>query len=429
MLTGEEEKLLTCIRPDRVVATCAQLVRIPTTSPYSGDAAPSGELQGQLCVERLLTDMGAATERLECSDEALCQPGVTVPTGRISNDRPNIIGTLCLGDGDGPTLVLDAHIDTVSAERYDGDPFSGTIADGFLWGRGAADDKGGIAVMLEAMRVLSEAEVACRGQVLCCSVVDEECDGGGRGSLSCLAHLANVDAAVIIDGSTGGIWSGCSGVVTADVTVRGKAGHAATGGSVNAIEKAATLLPALEQFRQERGSVPGAVNLGVFHSGTHPANVPDMASLGLNIRTTLEDMAAACKRYGLRSGRTVREHFERSLLQVALADPFFCERPPEIRWVKDLPATICPDGGTHFLDLAAEAYKDASASDAPVRVEPLLGWGDICHFHNAGIPAVGIGPGLPGAAHSANEKVSVEDLVQTARALTLLVFRFLNGPV
>ncbi|MBT3381750.1 MAG: M20/M25/M40 family metallo-hydrolase [Lentisphaerae bacterium] len=422
MLTQTERTLLKHVDRERLVESCAELVRTPTVNLYSGDRNPPGELAGQLIVERTLQQLGARTERVECPEDILGQNGVLGPSGRIRAGRPNIIGTLPFGSGGGPTLLIDAHMDTVAVDHYDGDPFAGDVRDGCLWGRGTTDDKGGVAVMLEAVTALQNAQLDLNGNIVCCSVVEEECDGGGRGSMTCIDHLAKPDAAVVIDGSFGSLWNGCTGVVTAHVKVSGRAGHAAYGNSVNAIEKAVSLLNALRRFRELRGDRPGDFNLGTFHAGDHPANVPDEATFGMNIKTDIEDMQRGERECGLWSGKTVRNLFDQCIAEAVSGDEFFQESPPETSWVKDLPASLCRPEHRWVIDSMEAAFEDVCSAKPSVTL--LGGWGDIAHFLNSGIPSVGIGPGSPGVAHSASESVNIEHLHKTAEMLTLFIHRF-----
>jgi acetylornithine deacetylase len=419
-----EKSVLDAVRVQRVRDLCIDLVRTPTVTPYSGDAQPAGELAGQLKVEECFRSMGAQTCRIDCVDSAFEPAGVLAPHGRQVHERPNVVGTFVFGDGNGPTLLLDAHMDTVAVDRYDGDPFAGVVKDGFIHGRGASDDKGGVSVMIEAVRALLDAGCEYRGRIVCCSVVDEECDGAGRGSLSCIVQLPRPDAAVVIDGSSGGLWNGCTGVVTAEVRVPGRAGHAALGNSVNAIEQAVKLFPAFSRFREARGDRPGDFNLGLFHSGDHPANVPNDARLAMNIKTTLEDMAASEAKYGTRNGRTVRDLFDACIAGQAASDPLLQELPPAVRWIKDVPAARTGSEGQALLSMATACYRAATGEEP--RIDLLAGWGDVAHFINAGIPAFDIGAGWPGAAHSASEKVRIGDLANTARTVALLAHRFLR---
>lgn len=424
MLTAQESALLVGVDEARMIALCQQLVRIPTVNPYSGDRAPAGEWEGLLAIEAVFKAMGATLSRLPCDDEAFARYRVLAPRGRQVEKRHNVVAEFVLGDGQGPTFLLDAHMDTVAVDKYDGDPFAGEWRDGCLHGRGTTDDKGGITVMVEAVRMLLAQPEGRRGKLVCCVVTDEESDGSGRGSLSCIAHLPKPDGALVIDGDCNCLQDGCTGVVTARVAVPGRTGHAAYGG-LNAIEQAFKLLPALARFRELRGDRPGMFNFGVFQAGDHPANVPATAQLAFNIKTSLEDMRAAEARDGVDSGVLVRELFERCLAEAVAADETLRQLPPVVTWVKDLPATSTAAVAPDYLDFGQGAYLDATGT-VPV-VKPLGGWGDLAHFLRAGIPTMGIGPGTLGVAHTASERVAVADLVKTAKAVALMAARFLRA--
>ena len=424
MRDATEQRVLEAVNRDRVTELCRDLVRIPTVNPYSGDRNPSGELAGQEHMEAVFKDMGADTERLECIRGAFEEAGVLAPGDRVSGDRPNIIATFKLGNGEGPTLLLDAHMDTVAVDTYAGDPYSAELRDGCIHGRGSSDDKGGLSVMIEAVRAVLDSGAPCSGRLVCCSVVDEESNGSGWGTLSCLQHLPRPDAAIVVDGSTDGPYKACTGVITAEIIVKGKSGHAAYGNSVNAIEKAVAICPAFDRFRAERGDTPGEFNLGTFHSGNHPANVPCDATLGMNIKTSLDDMRAAEAATGKWSGGLVRELLEKHVRSVAETDPFLRDNPPLVRWIKDLPSAETEEAGEPFPQLVAQAFQDVRGE--PTVFGTLGGWGDMSHCIRAGIPTIGCGPATHGVAHSAAERVATEDLYRTSQALALIISRFLG---
>jgi acetylornithine deacetylase/succinyl-diaminopimelate desuccinylase-like protein len=97
--------------------------------------------------------------------------------------RPNLIARL-RGPEDGPTLCLLGHVDTVLAnpDEWTHGPWSGDVADGFLWGRGALDMKSQVAAEIAAAVALARSGWRpSRGELLICSVVDEE-TGGALGA-------------------------------------------------------------------------------------------------------------------------------------------------------------------------------------------------------------------------------------------------------
>ena len=117
--------------PQLAVDLLRRLVQIDSVNPT---LVPGGRGEQEIAsfVARVLSDAGIETRLQEVV------PG-----------RPNVIGRLP-GRGEGRTLVFNAHLDTVSVEGMD-NPFSGRVADGKLFGRGAWDTKGGLAAALTAL--------------------------------------------------------------------------------------------------------------------------------------------------------------------------------------------------------------------------------------------------------------------------------------
>ena len=425
MLTSAEQKLRDAVNEANLVRFCQELVRIPTVNPYSGDQKPSGESAGLAYIEEYCRKYGAEIIRIPCDDAACDRRDLLCPRGRQNENRENVAAKFVFGSGKGPVLMLDAHMDTVAAETFDGDPFSGELdEEGFIHGRGSSDDKSSVAMMMEVIRILCENPPAgLDGTLYCCFVTEEECDGSGRGSMACLDALPKPDAAIVLDGAFGTVLSGASGILTVRIEVPGKSGHAAYG-AVSAIDQALKLAPAFAKFKSLRPAEPGMLNWGVFHAGNHPANVPELAVLGLNLRTLPADADASEAKYGVRSARLVRELFESCVAEAAADDPFLKDNPPRVIWVKDLPGEDCSPWAGDYLRQIREAWTDALEEAPPVSL--LCGWGDLTHFIRAGIPSVGIGASFPGAPHSAGEKVRVTDLTKAARAAVVCVARVLK---
>lgn len=95
-----------------------------------------------------------------------------------SPSRPNLIARI-KGTGQAPRLLLHGHVDVVpaNAEEWAHPPFEANIIDGYLWGRGALDMKGGIAMMITAMMKLKSDGISPPGDVVLVVVSDEEAGG------------------------------------------------------------------------------------------------------------------------------------------------------------------------------------------------------------------------------------------------------------
>jgi acetylornithine deacetylase/succinyl-diaminopimelate desuccinylase-like protein len=193
----------------------------------------------------------------------LCD-GAGLETRIVAKDpgRPNLLARLS-GRGDAPPLLLQGHVDvvTTAGQQWRHDPFGGELVDGEIWGRGALDMKGGVAMMLGA--ALRHAESAERppGDVILCVLADEEALGtlGARFLVEEHAELfAGVKHAI---GEFGGALSEMAGLRTfpiqvsekqvcwTRVTIRGPGGHGSLPMHGGAMARLGRLLTKLDSGR------------------------------------------------------------------------------------------------------------------------------------------------------------------------------------
>ena len=253
--------------------------------------------------------------------------------------RPNVVATV-EGAGDGPTLTLGGHIDVVDVEpdEWERDPWSLTVEEGTLYGRGAADMKGGVAAYVAAVEAIQRVGVELDGDLILQSTIEEEAGGIG-GALAVLERGYRPDAAVItepFDVPNVGIAS--AGVMYFRVTVHGKSAHAAWGHTgVNAIGKATKVYEALEELDAERkaridyppayaadpdlkGNVTN-INVGIIEAGDWPSTLPAEVEMQ--------------GRVGFPPGETreeVRDQIETAVREAAEADEWMRDHPPEVEW-------------------------------------------------------------------------------------------------
>jgi acetylornithine deacetylase/succinyl-diaminopimelate desuccinylase-like protein len=131
------------------------LIRFDTTNPPGNEAGCIAYIEG------LLTEAGFDTHLL-----------AKEPT------RPNVVARL-KGNGDAPPLLLYGHVDVVTTanQSWIHPPFGGEIEDGYVWGRGALDMKGGITMMLAALLRAKAKRQTLAGDVVLAIVCDEEAGG------------------------------------------------------------------------------------------------------------------------------------------------------------------------------------------------------------------------------------------------------------
>src|SRR5918999_2643657 len=131
------------------------LIRFDTTNP------PGNERECISYLNALLAEAGCETTILASDSQ-----------------RPNLISRL-KGEGKAPPLLLYGHVDvvTTSTQKWQHPPFEGKLVDGYLWGRGALDMKGGIVMMLDAFLRAKVEGVSLPGDVVLALVSDEEAGG------------------------------------------------------------------------------------------------------------------------------------------------------------------------------------------------------------------------------------------------------------
>ncbi len=422
-----EGRIVECVEAmrERIVETCRQLVAINTVNPYSGDPDAAGEKAGQDYLQPRLQALGAKTHLFEPPADIYERMQVLGPKGRDFTDRPNLVAEIEYA-ADGPTIILNGHMDTVGAQDMVCDPFAAEIRGDQIWGRGPSDCKGGLTVGLCALEALAEMGLELRGKAIFQSVVDEECNGGGAGTMACVDAGYRGDMAIFLDGNDSAITLGCYGCLTADVAVTGQEGHAAYGTGVSALDKALVVKGAIDDFgaKRLRERPDCRLNIGVFQSGVHPAVVPGRASMSLNMVYQYEEAIAAEKAGYAFGGGPIRDEFEQAVGAADESDEWLREHRSQVEWVKDLLPFKVPEQEPAIAHLAQTA-RDVTGDAPPFN--HMLGWSDACYYaHHAKMPTVLFGPGKTGCAHAPDEHVEIESLVSVCKVLAVYLWRELS---
>lgn len=185
-----------------------------------------------------------------------------------------------------PTLLLNAHIDTVKpVASWTRDPFAADVEDGVLYGLGSNDCGGGLCTLLQVFRVLTQRPQAYN---LVYAVSAEEEVSGKDGFSRMLPLLPKIDVAIV--GEPTGMQPAIAekGLMVLDVIAHGKSGHAARNEGVNAIYEALDDMLWLRDYRFERVSPllgPVKLSLTVVNAGTQHNVVPDRCTMLVDVRT------------------------------------------------------------------------------------------------------------------------------------------------
>jgi acetylornithine deacetylase/succinyl-diaminopimelate desuccinylase-like protein len=362
-----------------VTAVCSALIGIDTQNP------PGNEAILGAYVAELLTAHGFDIEWI--GQDPL---------------RANLIATLCRGPG--PRVILQAHADTKPATAVGGtnlwntDPFAAAIDGDRLYGVGACDTKGAMAVFLCAATTLA-ARSDWSGTLIVQCVADEE-DGSVWGAQLLAEHgLLTADAAIV------GEPTGCRpslaqlGLAWAEVTITGRTTHAGTPlQGADAFRAATSYIDALDELVAKLPTDPDfpghpRVNVGYMQIPGHPGTVAGECVLRADIRVLpSQDRDHIAELY-----RTAAASLSSDKVRIAVA--------------------AYQGGGchSHFIgtdtDLARAFAHAQRETGQQVATEQFLGGSDARFFGPAGTPAVVFGPGSLRHAHSPNEFVPIAELV------------------
>lgn len=188
---------------------------------------------------------------------------------------------------DRPTLLLNAHIDTVKpVASYTRNPYEPSLEDGTLYGLGSNDCGGGLVSLLQVFRELSASERCPYNLVYLVSAEEEV--SGKDGISRALPLLPHIDVAIV--GEPTGMQPAVAekGLMVVDITAHGKSGHAARNEGVNAIYEALDDLCWIRSHRFDRVSQflgPTKMQATVINAGTQHNVVPDECKIVVDVRT------------------------------------------------------------------------------------------------------------------------------------------------
>jgi succinyl-diaminopimelate desuccinylase len=326
--------------------------------------------------------------------EAALRASPWLATDRVGD---NVVARTQLGRA--RRVVVAGHLDTVPATAENGQP---RREGDNLSGVGAADMKGGLAVLLNLARTVEAPVVDVTWCFYACEEV-EQLYNGVRHLFEVRPDLLAADAAVLAEPTAGVVEAGCQGTLRIRISVRGRRAHTARPAEGrNAIHRLAPLLAAVDAYEGRRPVIDGcqyAEQLQVVRveGGVASNVVPDEATVVVNHRFA-PDRSAGEAEAGLRAllGPYLEQGDSWDLVDAAAGAP---------------PALTEP-----FLAALV------GATGAPARAK--LGWTDAATFAAHGIPATNFGPGDPRLAHTPDEFVTGGELVEAATVLASV----LGGP-
>ena len=358
--------------------------------------------------------------------------------------KPNIVARV--HGASGKTLLWIGHLDVVpegKPENWTYPPYSGTIADDHVWGRGSSDMKGACAAAMVSARLLNEMD-SIPNTAEFWFTADEEIGGGAGARWLSESGLLKGEVCLIGDGNGGGakdpsIDLGCKGGAGTKLIARGHTAHGSTPFlGDNAIKKLINAIPWVEKiddfkldyppelepviessvefFKTAQALTPEqakameynfktpSVTCNIIHGGVKTNVIPDYAEAEFDIRLT---PGSTVSRVRAQIQKLVEESGIKGL-EVA---------PPRPGRTGDDKAGYYESPNSSFANQLIGLIGDITGK--PVNMKILQGGTDgVSTSKIAGIPSLGYGASLTGQAHQPDERMSVENLVLGIKVYT-----------
>jgi len=365
--------------------------------------------------------------------------GLITDLWEVEKGRANLVGVR-KGDGNGKSIIFNGHVDTVAEGPKElwtiAEPFSGKIIDNKIYGRGATDMKSAIVGTMFALKAVLDAGYQPKGDVIIECVSGEEMMQPEIGTLATVERGYRADAAIVVEASAPphrlSILTASPGVFILKVNIKGKAAHTSmrdevirAGGrgsqvAVSAIDKGMIIYNGLLKLEEEWGqtkshpafSRPGHFTIcpATFAGGLDGiAFIPSECSITYVIWHSPQD-----------TKKQVMDEITKRIFDIAQTDPWLRENPPELDW---------SDGWwwpPYDLPIDSPICKTAEIAYENVMKKPAKYYGftavdDASFLNKSGIPTITMGPGSIEVAHTANEFIEIEELLDAIKIYALII--------
>jgi acetylornithine deacetylase len=370
---------------DYIAGTLARLVSINSVNPSLVPGEP-----GEHCIAEFIAG-------------SLADGGLESEIHEPEPGRSSVLARL-KGAGGGRSLMLNGHLDTVGIAGM-GEPFSGAIREGRLFGRGSFDMKGGLAAAMGAVRWLAASGVKLRGDVLVAAVADEE-----YGSLGTRDLLERVrpDGAMVLEPTALDVCLAHKGYLWMEVEVTGRAAHGSRFElGIDANMKMGAFLHALGRLERELRARPAhplvgppSLHAALLAGGSGLSTYAAKATVHIERRTVPgeTEAQAVAEIQEIVDGLAAADSDFHAALR-----PYFAREPFEVAREAAIVQTVAR---------AAENVRGAAPGyigDTP--------WMDAALLQAAGVETVVFGPAGAGA-HADEEWVELHSVFQLAEILT-----------
>ena len=375
-------EILELARHGDPLALTRSLVSTPSVNPQLEEGG-SGEREAATLVAEWLDLWGLDTRITE-----------------ISPNRFNVIAKL---DGEGPTLLLNGHLDTVGVGGMIVPPFDAKVEGGRIWGRGSCDMKAGLAAILATTKRL--VEEGPRPNLIVAMTADEE--HASLGMYALVDSFPSADFAIVTEPTRLAVMPAHKGFLWVRAVFEGRAAHGSRPDlGIDAIRHAALYVSALDDYGDQLTSRPahpllkhGSVHAGTIQGGSAASVYPDLCEIVLERRTMPGEKP-----------EKVLQEFQRILDELSEREE---DLSASLEQMLERPGTEVPEDSR----LVQGLLEAGQGHGIPPVVEGMTAWVDAALLNEIGIPAVCYGPGDIAQAHSADEWVELAQIEKCADVL------------
>jgi len=370
-----------------------------------------GEEMGAVeCMKDAIESSGFSPEIIPLDPAIKSHPEYSHYTNEPSWEGRGNLVTEYGGDGNGKSLILNAHLDVVPAEGWP-EAYNPKRDGDIITGRGSCDDKGGVVAGYIAMKAMKDCSIETSGKLSLHHVIDEET--GGNGTLSLLNGGYTADAAIVAECNDNVINPANRGALWFQLSTTGISTHMGEiDNGISAIEKANQAIDILKEYEKYLidnfmdhhyfnglPHRPIQLCIGMIQSGEWPSMVPDRCEveggIGFLPNKDIDDIKEELKQWIRERGDDwLKEHFD---IRYDKLHNAAYEIPP------DHPLVTC----------MRKVAPDAGISDH------IEGWSVSCDARLfprvAKMPVITLGPGKLVHAHSASEQVEMQEMLKTAK--------------
>ncbi len=339
-------------------------------------------------------------------------------------NRKNMV-VILKGKGGGRSLTLNGHMDVVPADLNavwkHTNPFSGTVENNRVYGRGAVDMKAGLAIMMVLAKVLRASAIELKGDLQLQFVIDEE--NGGNGTLACILRGYCSDATLFLEPTSANyIVVSSRGAHFFRIVVPGVEGGIEYQHSLpNAIDKATILYQAVKYYALWRASqansplydhdptkIPAAICK--IQAGNWPSTLPAQCIMEGSIECLPgEDIDQICR------------EFSSYINEVAQQDEWMRDHPPQLEWFGLKFEAGLTDPNHEFV----QTLKDVAKETLGIAPQIVGGGGSDLRLPvlYAQSPSVLFGPS-GGAIHSTDEYVEIDSVMDILQVIGRFVLQW-----